>query len=362
MHGSSLFLIDAIKALASQLIVWHHFAVYSPMSDAVYPHARGVIDWLYRDARLAVQAFLVVGGFLAARSLAPQPDAVAESFARNNLARRLWSRYLRLALPYVAALVFAIACAAFARSLTGTHGMPAAPSVGQVAAHIFLLQDIANVDVLSAGVWYVAIDFQLYALLAVLLWWANRLAIAGGAPVGRIAIIVCSTVAAISLFWLNRDRSLDLWGPYFFGAYGLGVLAQWASVSTRKRWWLAGLALLAAAALALDWRDRVLVASVTALVLAGGAGAQVALRGLGGRIVEALGRISYPLFLVHYPVSLVVGAVMLKLGSHGQAANWTALCAAWVLSLGAGFVLQRLTESGATRPARQFAAGWAKAY
>jgi hypothetical protein len=49
----------------------------------------------------------------------------------------------------------------------------------QIIAHIFLLQDILGFDALSAGIWYVAIDFQLFVLLLGILWMART--ITGGA-------------------------------------------------------------------------------------------------------------------------------------------------------------------------------------
>lgn len=53
------------------LIIWHHLAAYGPMSDVVQLAAPGVIGGLYDDARMAVQVFPVVGGFLfAAATLA----------------------------------------------------------------------------------------------------------------------------------------------------------------------------------------------------------------------------------------------------------------------------------------------------
>ena len=60
-------LIDALKAIASQLIVLHHLAAYGPLTEAVQQVAQKPIDWLYDYARIAVQVFLVIGGFLAAR-------------------------------------------------------------------------------------------------------------------------------------------------------------------------------------------------------------------------------------------------------------------------------------------------------
>lgn len=75
-------LIDAFKAVASQLIVLHHLAFYGPMSDWTYTVAPGLVGWLSQDGRLAAQVFLVISGYLAVRSLAP-----AGVFASGNPGR-----------------------------------------------------------------------------------------------------------------------------------------------------------------------------------------------------------------------------------------------------------------------------------
>jgi peptidoglycan/LPS O-acetylase OafA/YrhL len=356
MYGNSLLLIDVIKAVASQLIIWHHFSVYSPMSDALYPHATSAINWLFNDARLAVPAFLVVSGFLAARSLAPRPDAALLAFSGTGLLLRIWQRYLRLALPYVIALAFAVACTALAGSLGSESGTSTAPSFGRVVAHILLLQDIVGVEALSAGVWYVAIDFQLYALFALLIWFARYLSLRTGIAAGLLVTTLCGSLSLASLLWLNRDPTLDIWAPYFFGAYGLGIFAHWASTSPRKDDWLVVLVAAIVITLAIDWRSRILVASLVALALACGLSARVSLRGSFGSAVAALARISYPVFLIHYPVLMLISALMEKLDSSSIVVNAAALVVAWLLSLGAGSLLNRITTQGFGRRAGSIAA------
>ena len=98
--GERLMLIDAFKAVASQLIVLHHLAFYGPMSDWTHRIAPGLVAWFSQDARMAVQVFLVIAGFLAARNLAP--DGVLRPAPAPG--RLLWQRYVRVALPYLAAL------------------------------------------------------------------------------------------------------------------------------------------------------------------------------------------------------------------------------------------------------------------
>ena len=63
--------IDWGKAIASQLIVWHHLAHYGPLAPRVAAVWPDLMGWLDGRALYAVQAFLVMGGYLAARSLWP---------------------------------------------------------------------------------------------------------------------------------------------------------------------------------------------------------------------------------------------------------------------------------------------------
>ena len=101
--------INVLKAVAAQLIVLHHLAFYGPMADHVRLILPDLIDWLAGSARIAVQVFLVVGGFLAAKSLAPsaQPVMVDPLGA-------VWRRYAKLAPPFIAATLIAALASAFA--------------------------------------------------------------------------------------------------------------------------------------------------------------------------------------------------------------------------------------------------------
>lgn len=338
-----------LKALASQLIVWHHLVFYGPMSDVVYPHASGLFDWLYDQGRIAVQVFLVLGGFLAARSLFARHPAPSGR-PTPALPALLWQRYLRLVRPYLAALLVALLAAALARMLAPNPSLPSLPTLAQLAAHVLLLQDVLGIEALSAGVWYVAMDFQLYALLALLVWAGQRRALAGhGAPTLTLAACIALTVA--SLLWINRHSALDVWAPYFFGAYGLGVLAQRITLRTRRRGALAWLVLLVAVALVLEWRSRIWVAGCTAVLLVLAAN----WHWKPGAPLAFLGRISYALFLIHYPVFLLVSSVVHACWPGNVAMNALGMFSTWAMSIAAATLLHRWVE--APKPRVQRAGG-----
>ncbi len=331
--------IDALKVLASQIIVLHHLSAYGPVADAMHRAAPALMDWLYGYGRMAVQVFLVLGGYLAVHSLMP-----AMAGGASALGRSLWRRYLRLAPPFVAALALAMAAAAASRPWLSADLVPEPPSLHEWLAHALLLQEVMGVEALSAGIWYVTIDFQLHALLALLLWLGQR---GGHARPAQVLVVVA---AGASLLWWNRAPGLDDWSIYFFGAYGLGVMARWSAQwpqAWAQRAWIGTITLLGALALLLEFRHRVALALAVALWLA--TTQRIPWRDHMPHWLESplhtLGRSSYALFLVHFPVLLLGNALFTALGLNGAAAGVTLFAAVWGLSVLLGWAFERWVEA-----------------
>ncbi len=335
--------IDALKCIGSQLIVLHHFSAYGPLADAAHRLAPALSGWLYDYARMAVQIFLVLGGYLALQGLLP-----AMRQGAGALGRALLLRYLRLALPLIAALVLAMAAAALARSALQADFIPAAPLWGQALAHALLLQDVVDAEALSAGVWYVAIDLQLYALLALLLWLGQR----GARPAPALWLVAGLMLASLLVF--NRDTRWDNWGLYFFGSYALGALAAVAARSRQALRWLGLLAALGLLALWLDWRTRIALALGVALLLGllqwrQRQAAPSAKGNAGEQVLQQLGRSSYALFLVHFAVLMLANALYALWGQAGPGALLLTLALGWAGSVGLAFVFERRIEAPLNR-------------
>jgi len=279
----------------------------------------------------------VIGGFLAAHSL---------SMGVASLPRALLARYLRL-LPMLAVALLAVlgASALLPRGHWPDWVTPW-PAAVDLAAHLLLLQDLLHLPSLSAGAWYVAIDFQLYALLA---FGTTLLHRDPGQPVwhtplpGAVALLTLASLA-----WFNRDEALDVWAPYFFGAYGLGGLAAWTGRSRA----MAGLfAMVCAAQFAVAWlepRPRVVIAGLTAIALATLVSRWQA-QGRTARWLAYWSDASYGVFVVHYAVIVAATALWLRLGCSGPVAAWGLLLLCWATSLAAGAALQAFVGTPLSR-------------
>lgn len=335
--------IDWAKAIASQFIIWHHFAFYGPMIDQVEPWAPDVAEWLTDQARLAVQVFLVVSGFLAARSLWPKPGQ--PRVAAADWLGLVAGRVRRLAPVYLAALALALVAAVLARALAVDPDTPAAPSWAQVLANASFTHDLLGYPALSAGLWYIAIDLQLFMLLAALAVAVQALTQPGHAARRAMAWFLVAGLCTASLLALNLMPELDVWAPYFFGAYGLGVLAQWVHSSSRRD--VAGLALAALAVLALwvEWRSRIALAALVSGVLVWQPFSRQLARSALQPAMALLARISYAVFLVHYPLLLVVGSLVTTFWPDAPWVHALGLLATWGLALLCGWGVWRWLEA-----------------
>jgi peptidoglycan/LPS O-acetylase OafA/YrhL len=320
--------VDVLKVVAAQFIVWHHFSAYGPMADTMTLVWPQLMEWLYRYARLAVQVFLVVGGYLAAQSVMSKPiQQPLISIAK---------RYLRLVPFYVFALTLISLAVAVSRNTIHADWLPNEPTLWQFVAHGLLLHDIFGFEALSSGAWYVAIDFQLYALL-ILLCYALQ------SPTNKRLSIVVALLCAASMWLFNRMDELDIWAIYFLAAYGLGVLAAWAKRSSfeAKVFWLT--ALLAVAALWVEYRTRLSLALLTAVWLV------IKPKGLVHwtpmkRVVHRLSNSAYVLFLTHFGVIVLFSDMWNKSHFYDPDMAFALTGFAWLCSVGAGLFLHEKVE------------------
>jgi len=356
-HGRVLA-VDLIKAGAAQIIAWHHFCLFGPMSDAAWWYAPVLFKWLANYGKLSVQCFLVMGGFMAAAALLP---GGSKPWVAPRLAQWpgiVWRRYKRLAKVYFVGLAAAIVCAIVARMLIDEPSTPAAPDLYSLVAHLFFAQDLLGVPALTAGAWYMAIDLQLYALLALLCVLAAGVASGRAARYMAMGLVMCLGLSSLLLF--NRDHELEVWGIYFFGSYSLGIAAHWVSrlSGLRKRVWLFVMMMVCATALLVEWRSRIAVTTVTACVLVWFGAYRTHAKNWLVSLIAYLSRISFPLFVLHYPMLMLVGAIVGANWDDDPAANMMGLLVAWGLSMAAATVVAAWLDPVGKRAGKSAFAKW----
>ena len=105
------------------------------------------------------------------------------------------------------------------------------------------------------------------------------------------------------------------------------------------------MAFVVAAVLLVDFRSRIAVALLAALALGIARRSGFLESWPKGKVLAYLGKISYSVFLVHFPVVLVINAVVTKIAPQSPAVNALGIVFAWAASVAVGAVFYRLIES-----------------
>jgi peptidoglycan/LPS O-acetylase OafA/YrhL len=185
------------------------------------------------------------------------------------------------------------------------------------------------------------VDFQLFALTTVLIALIHRM------PTRWHSLfpVVVVALSAWSLWHLSLHARYEIAAPYFFGYYGLGMLAYWAARTPAKGWFLVLLALLGLIALGIEFRKSVVTATVSALILSIASARGWLEQWPRSASLHWLGERSYSIFLIHYGLIIGVNAVWSVWFPSGILINALGIVVAVVASIASGAVLYRFVES-----------------
>jgi len=344
--------VDAVRALAATVIVAHHFSSYQPLADAASPILGPLLNWFHDYGRVA-QVFIVLSGFMLAGSMSHR------RWDGGGAGRFVIQRYFRLALPYFAAIGIAIVAGAIGRDWIDNDVAGAMPTIQQLLAHVLFLQDVLGYESLSAGLWFVCISFQL-TLICVAGFFVRDVLLCKmpawiHARVSRLPMALGWLLAVASLFYFNRVSSWESWAVFFFCQFFLGVLVQRALENPRAQRSLAIYVLVVTVSLAVDWRPRLALALATGLVLFAGGKLGALSRWPSNRVVAFMGRTSYSLFLIHFPVLIIVATLWEQQEWTSPMGAVAGLVFAYGVSVAAATLFYRFVEQPATRLSRRFA-------
>ena len=305
--SARLAFADGLRGLAALWVLLFHLSTGHHI-DALLAALPAPVDRvLFTWGHGGVAVFFVLSGCVLA--LTAEHIALDAAGAGRFVLRRL----LRLAPPYGVALLATVAL-----------GLAKGESFGaaQLVAHLLFLQTLADVPPVGVVFWTLGIEFQFYVAFALLTWLADALGTARAARARTISRHVVATLAlAWPLGWLATPAQPAGLLP-FWGQFMAGVLAWEAMRGRRAARFLA----LAFAALLLACgvaRDDLFtgIAGATALALLAAHVCGGLPVWLSGRAAQALGRVSYSLYLMHVPTITLAAALLRRLPPHAGVAG-----------------------------------------
>lgn len=349
--------VDGLRGLAALGIALYHIWRYEPPANSSLPptyltveFVPPIVDWLLLRTWIGVQFLLVVSGFVIAYTLRNTwvTPREAVSFVVRRIVRLLPPYWVTIALV----LLLHFACVSW---WSWPSPFEESPSVSRVLAHLVFLQDVLGETPLSAGIWTVCIEMQFY-VVCVLVWWlTQRLPSRSGSPPPRASTwrlaVVFGPLALMSLVLWNRQDSTEPWVTHFLCSFFLGMVTWWTLDGTVPRTVFVTTIAVVTAHLAWRWKleNALALTAAMSIYIAGRTGHMH--DWLNWRWVQFLGRISYSLYLIHYPVSHLVMWLGWRCCSDSPTAAQASLILFLCLtvSVAAGHLLYVLVEAPSGR-------------
>jgi peptidoglycan/LPS O-acetylase OafA/YrhL len=284
-------LVQALRGLAAFWVVLFH-ASEGHHIDALRRAMPAFINSLIFDAgHFGVAIFFALSGFVIAHSVA------GDTITPNYAARFFLRRSIRLDPPYWAAIILVLGLQALASIAAHVPAQPV--SATQIAAHIIYGQQLLGIAQINPVFWTLAFEIQFYLAFVLALMLAR---LAGGRWTLAAVQVVMALAALVSAFggWssLPAGLFLQLWHAFF-----VGVLAYWSAQGSRH--WLAALAVIGGAMIIHNPDENMfgLISAGTAIMLLLASRTRWLSQGLNSQPWQALGMISYSLYLTHNPLT-----------------------------------------------------------
>jgi peptidoglycan/LPS O-acetylase OafA/YrhL len=345
-HAVRFRFIDALRGIAALAVCWHHVNLYGPLPDPAATVMPSWLKWAALNGWAGVPTFFVISGFVIAYSV--RGAWVTPRFLGNFALRRS----LRLDPCYWVMIGLAL----FLDFLPDVVGLPSPHdnglSAGQVLTHFVYLQNISAYDNLSAGFWTLCIEMQFYLLFCVMMAVAQRISRSSESnpqPTARVLALVYLPLALVSLYVINQNEAFDDWIIYFFSMFFLGTAAWWTLDRRLPAWVFWGYVAAMAGRYFWSGGDDLpfAVSTGVAIYLIGRAGRLSSC--LNIRPLQYLGKISYSLYLIHYPVSHIVVSAGYRLTGDSPWAAFGWLTLSVLLSVLAAHFLYLFVEAPTAR-------------
>jgi hypothetical protein len=333
--------IDGLRGIAAATVVLYHF---NETIARTSPHwLPGWANAIASRGGLGVDIFFVISGFVVAFSVRDG------DYSPKYLGLFALRRSIRLDPPYWVMIALEIALIAFSNALfPGLAGT--IPSLPKVLTHLVYAQNILGYGDIVPVFWTLCFEIQFYVTFVGLLVLGHQLRPRLSAPAFRaLTWSVLVTLFASSVFL--RYAGLHVVAPsialYRWFEFFLGVLTWRVIAGKANRWTLFACWATVLAAIGYSGASATdCVAVATSAFIFVVAQRQALETVLSNRVLQLLGAMSYSLYLVHQPIGeRCISLIVRVAGSSMQTSvAWAAFAIAWVVSLGAAWVLWRYVE------------------
>ncbi len=361
-YKERLKLLDGLRGIAALWVALMHFQTTAyELSPARLPF---VLDQLFKYGHVGVNIFFVLSGFVIAYSIRFQDVSFA------YIGRFFLRRSLRLDPPYWMALFSLTGLIYLGHTLFGK-GESYLPNAKELTLNAFYLQNLLQVKNILPVAWTLCLEIQFYLVFILLVKGIQTLNKRGGyslnafdspASLGIFGFFLLFSIVQDSPFFPSPPGFfLPFWHSFFAGA-----LLCWGWLSyIQEKYVLWTLVFIALSALLSKNSDLAITVAI-AFLLWGCCKKGYLASGLAFAPLQALGRISYSFYLIHWIAGMKALTLMAYFfpNDFQQLPAIASILIALMISLAASNLFYRLVEGPSLRLSKAgsvfIAAAWGR--
>jgi peptidoglycan/LPS O-acetylase OafA/YrhL len=347
--------IDGLRGVASMMVAVGHLggAVAAKHPDILGATVHDILDY----GRYGVHIFFLLSGFVIAHSV------ITGAYSFGYLGRFIGRRFVRLDVPYWTVIALELVLLALSGLVMAQYEREL-PSLPQIAANMFYLQQYLGYEHISPVFWTLCYEVQFYVVFVLCLVLLTKLRSAGASPaavrgiaIGALALSFIGSLAIYVGLAPNPHHALfvDRWFQFALGV--ITYLYYRGSCGWRPFAASVGLCVALAVLFSRDayhLETTILTAATAVAILAS---VRFALWNslLIGPAMQFFGRISYSLYLLHLPIgwrAIVVARELLGT-AYTPAMAWVVFAFGIAVSVFASWIMYLLIEGPAIKLARK---------
>ena len=302
---------DGLRGLAAMWVILFHMSEGRHL-EVLRAEISAIYKYIFSAGHLGVPIFFVLSGFVMAYTT--RNEIINLTTATKFVVRRL----VRLTPAYYFS-IFLLLALLFVKSKT-VEAANWAVDPWVLVAHLFFLQGILRMESLNPVYWTLCVEVQFYIAFAALLLCADKCAAYPAFESSREIFLLSS--AMLALLWPLGVIKDPIWAggflPHWY-TFMLGVLT-WMVLDERRKITTIFSILYISFVLLLSfylnmWFGFIAAITALALILSGWTGSLGSW--LSSPSVQALGLISYSLYLLHNPLTGAVFRITGKIVAPG---------------------------------------------
>ena len=310
----------AVAALHTREIMWVGFRESWQLNGGLHASPDALLGYLTFPlvwGSIGVPIFFVLSGYCIHRS---QAFAHARAgYFQVSVGNFLLRRFCRIYPVFVGALLFTLLCDSASRHFFPNSMKLGDTGIGAFLVNVLSIQGIARKNFGSDGpLWTLSIEVQFYALYPLLLEAMRR--------IGNLRTLLLLIVLNIASYFTFQRHGYQLFSNYYASWYLGALVAEYEAAglparligSAKRHALLYGLSLtLTCCGCAIFFLGRIgqygahqVWAAAFAALLFTLLGRPMALHGLAARLFRWLGTFSYSIYVIHFPLIVLIGSVL----------------------------------------------------